>query len=185
MKKALKIGIIAVIAILIAAAIIYRMPQNISKEMTVCSLGGVTKTVKMELTIQKNLLRPTELKGNIYVDGEEFYGIYGYKDNDGKWKKIDGSGTDFFTGIYEKYVLGYDNSVNAGFWLAEDLENGKTTGLNGDILLYSEDKTFDEVAVWIFIPEEYPDYIGYYGPATTAEEAEDLMNDIYNVAEET
>ena len=185
MKKAFKIGIIAVIAILIAAAIIYRIPQNISKEMTVCSLSGMTKTVKMELTVQKYLLRPTELKGNVYVDGKEFCSVYGYRNSDGKWKKIDNSGTDFFTGIYEKYVLGYDNSINAGFWLAEDLENGKTEGLNGDILIHSEDKTFEEVALWLYIPEEYPDYIGYYGPATTAEEAEALMNEIYDVTEET
>ncbi len=188
MKKAVKITIIALIAVVIVAAIIYSIPQKISRELTVCSLGGVTKEISMELVFQRNLFRPNDLKGNITVDGQMYCSIYGYKNSDGEWKRIvSRSPADlikFFSELHEKYILGVDNSNNVTFWVEKDAENISKLENNGRIELFSKDKNFDQVAVWIFIPEEYPDYIGYYGPAETAEEAEAMMNEIYDVAEE-
>ena len=183
MKKAFKIGMSAVIAILIAAAIIYRIPQNISKEMTVCSLSGMTKTVKMELTVQKYLLRPTELKGNVYVDGKEFCSVYGYKNSDGDWEYVGSTHINEIFKLKEKYFMGYNN-LNATFKVTEDIENIAKMGNNGSLEIHSKDSTYDKIALWLYEPEIYPDHIAYYGPAETAEEAEAMMNEIYDVAEE-
>ena len=184
MKKLIKIIIGILILVIVIAAVIYRIPQKIEREMTVCALSGETKTVKMELYIQRYFLRPNELKGNIFVDGVEFYSLYGYKDADGNWDRIvdrdvTADLTTLFNDIKEKFILGYDYS-DYGIFYATDYNQSLPTNFEtlDQIHLVSNGKTFEEISVWLYIPEEYPDFIGYHGPAETAEDAEAIAKEI-------
>lgn len=186
MKKALKIGIIAIIAIFIAAAIIYRMPYKFEKEFTVCSLDGEVRTVKVDMVWQRYFTKPSKLLGNVYFNDKTYYNADGYIDENGKWDMVGSPQARGFFKIIQDIGEKFSRTKFLP-WMKADLKENveKFHELNFDdsVYIYFKDTKFEQIEmIEVIFPEgeNHTTGISYFGPAETAEEAEELMNEIYD-----
>ncbi|MBE6892075.1 MAG: hypothetical protein E7481_08655 [Ruminococcaceae bacterium] len=171
-KKSLTVcAVLLAVVILLILTKIYTIPIEINTEKPICSLNGDVKTVELNLIWQRYLLRGSEVQGSITVDGKEYRSIYGsFKDN-GVFRR-DTEPPSFWEGLKDK-ITGNHYYRHVFFESADYLEGNSDSW---DFLSVEFSNTdFNEICVWINALNEADENIGFYGPASTTDEAYNIM----------
>lgn len=137
------------------------MGSDVQKSMKLCSLDGTTIEAVFDVRWQRHLLRPTELKGTIIVDGLEYISL---QDTNAGLK----SDT-----LIEAIRKKWDGYVIKWFMLptndAMDIHENR-------ILVEEGNRKFDTVVLLVTKDGET---ITYYGPAETMDEAKVIEQSVY------
>jgi hypothetical protein len=166
-KKSKTIPIILCTILLVAAAIYYYLPVKINKEISACSLDGDQIKLVLDLSWHRSLLKPTELRGKIGIDNNEYLSLL---DTDVKINKY-----SFWEGLKMK-VKG-ERYIPPWFVVSDkDLMD------MDKITLSPFDINFNLVEIHVYVEKPYDSYEVpiYYGPANTAQEADKVMRQIHH-----
>ena len=159
-KKILKIvGVISIVLVLI----LYKLPDKINVTMPLCSLEGEYVNAKLDVYWKRFFFRPTELRGKIRLDMQEYISIMDSQMNFERgsfWSNLveKVKGDTYFPWFIKSGVYGLDIHEH---W----------------IMVLQEENNFESVG--LFFSEEETQ-ITFYGPASTAEEAKVIYEKLYN-----
>lgn len=144
--------------VLILAVIIYCRPKALYKEMTVYSLEGESVHMILNISRHRFLLKPTEVKGEVIVNGQRYISI------------VDGSGSiskgDFFERIKNK-LTGYEYPNTFRKNIIDSMESARYT-----VTLNLLEEKFDVFRIDII---EDGKYTIYFGPAKSVEEVKLIL----------
>lgn len=158
-KKILKIiGVLSIILVLI----LYKLPDKINVTMPLCSLEGEYVNANFDVYWKRFFFRPTELRGKISLDAQEYICIM---DSQINFKR-----GDFWSNLVEK--------VNGDTYFPWFIKSG-VYGLDIHdhwMMVFREENDFEQVGLLFF---EEDTKITFYGPASTAEEAKAIYEKLY------
>lgn len=161
MKRSIKFGILGCITLLIL--VIYHFPQSHRISMPVCTTEGDCATVEIDVKYFRRLFSLSYLDGTVTVDGITYY------DSKSAWgpRQKGGSYWDWYW-----YWGDSDNTIPSNIQFVES-ENG----IIGNSMLYigylGKNNTFSKIEFFL-VSDDFPEGRIYYGPAQTAEEAEQI-----------
>ncbi len=155
-KKHIAYVFIVFIMILI---IWYHIPSKVNKTIEVYDLKGNQLTIKFDVSWQKYFLKPTELQGDFCT-------------NNGRTYRINSQDSSTFLEKV-KYKIGNKRKVPAFI----RMDNYSNYIANDIAILTINDNNLDEIC--INIKDKNNQYINYYGPADSLNEAKLVSKKFY------
>lgn len=158
-KKQIKIAAVILLAFVIGVVLWYKIP--IGKQFTtiLCSKGGQQVEAVFDVSWQRYIFAPTELKGTITLDGVEYLSI------------MDTNAPLDRGGFFEKLEDKLSSTDVTHAFVLPGLYDGMESHSNR-MYLWHADKNFDTICIAVMKDGEQTDY---YGPAKTAEEVENII----------
>lgn len=159
-----------IVCVILLILVIYHLPRSHRVTMPVCTVEGNSATVDIDVKYYRRLFSLSYLKGTITVDGVICY------DSKSAWgsRQKDGSYWDWYW-----YFGDADNTVPSNIEFIECTEYSKGIVKHGNNRLYidylGDNNTFNKIG-FVYVSEDNPDAVAFYGPAQTAEEAEQIRN---------
>ena len=157
------------VCVLLIGLIIYHLPQRRLVSMPVCNAAGEVSYLEIDIKYYRRLFSRPWVEGTVTFDGVV------YHDSKSAWgeRQKDGSYWD-----WDWWFKAPDNVLPANLWFYKK-DNDPIKMFDNFIAFYDlgNENSFDNV-VFTYKNDDMKDFVKYYGPASTVEEARQVSEDL-------